>query len=369
MGDGPRRLPAVLDREPYPVRMLVSFGTNLLSAHPDTAMAQRALKRLEFHVHADFFVNATASYADIILPLPRHGSGKACAPGLMRAFAACGGFNCGRRSSRRSVVALRYRYCSCTAKRLGLADVFFGGEADRGHDAILAPSGLSVADLRAAPGGIELDESAVPLMPYAARDNAGSPQGFPTPTRRVEIYSERLLQHGYAPVPAFAPTDIPAGSAEFPLRLSSAKSVAYCHSQHRNIASLRRLAPDPVVEMARQAAFARGIKEGDWCASRLLMAARSPARSWLQAFRMRFSGSTAGGSMVQAAAPMMPAIRSPPTSTQSTAVADPISGSILRLGGRGRKDLSCSKLRNTSLSGGMRSRSATELQMRCALHS
>jgi anaerobic selenocysteine-containing dehydrogenase len=44
---------AVLDREPYPVRMLVSFGTNLLSAHPDTAMAQRVLKRLEFHVHAD----------------------------------------------------------------------------------------------------------------------------------------------------------------------------------------------------------------------------------------------------------------------------------------------------------------------------
>src|SRR5262249_43845812 len=35
---------AVLAREPYPVRMLVSCGTNLLSAHPDTATAQRVLK-------------------------------------------------------------------------------------------------------------------------------------------------------------------------------------------------------------------------------------------------------------------------------------------------------------------------------------
>jgi anaerobic selenocysteine-containing dehydrogenase len=84
----------------------------------------------------------------------------------------------------------------------------------------------------------------------------------------VQIYHEprraAVSFCGYAPVPAFAATDIPAGPAEFPLRLSSAKTVAYCHSQHRNIASLRRLAPDPVVEMARQAALARGIKEGDW---------------------------------------------------------------------------------------------------------
>ena len=60
---------AVLEGVPYPVRMLVSFGTNLISAHPDTAVAQRALKSLEFHVHADFFVNATARYADIVLPV------------------------------------------------------------------------------------------------------------------------------------------------------------------------------------------------------------------------------------------------------------------------------------------------------------
>ena len=87
---------------------------------------------------------------------------------------------------------------------------------------------------------------------------------FPTPTRRIEIYSERLLEHGYRPVPAFAATDIPAAPGGFPLRLSSAKTVAYCHSQHRNIASLRRLAPDPTVEIARDAASARGIGEGDW---------------------------------------------------------------------------------------------------------
>ncbi len=29
----------------------------------------------------------------------------------------------------------------------------------------------------------------------------GSPRGFPTPTRKIELYSERLLLSGYPPVP------------------------------------------------------------------------------------------------------------------------------------------------------------------------
>jgi len=323
---------AVLDRQPYPVRMLVSFGTNLLSAHPNTAMAQRALKALEFHVHADFFINATARYADIVLPAATSWERE----GLRT------GFDASLRGMRRvqlrpPVIAPVGSSRSDTdivlalAKRLGLADVFFGCEADRGHDAILAPSGLSVADLRATPAGIELDDGAIPLTAYAARNGAGAPQGFPTPTRRVEIYSERLLQHGYAPVPAFAATDIPVGPKGFPLRLSSAKTVAYCHSQHRNIASLRRLAPDPVVEVAREAAAARGIREGDWVRVRTpdgsavarakLVAGLSPDMV-LGQHGWWIDGPS--GSPYDASHPLAANLNQ----VMSTAVADPISGSI-----------------------------------------
>ena len=61
----------------------------------------------------------------------------------------------------------------------------------------------------------------------------------------------------------------------YPLRLGSAKTVAYCHSQHRNIASLRRLVPDPVVEIAPADAAARGIAQGDWVQHHDRSAARS----------------------------------------------------------------------------------------------
>jgi anaerobic selenocysteine-containing dehydrogenase len=323
---------AVLDREPYPVRMLLSFGTNLLSAHPNTTTAQRALKQLEFHVHADFFLNATARYADIVLPVATSWERE----GLRT------GFDASLRGMRR--VQLRPRVIApigsarsdtdivlALAKRLGLADVFFGCEADRGHDAILAPAGFSVAQLRAAPEGIELNKGAVRLKAYAALDGAGVPQGFPTPTRRVEIYSERLLQHGYAPVPAFAATDIPAGPQGFPLRLSSAKTVAYCHSQHRNIVSLRRLAPDPVVEMARQAASARGIKEGDWvriktadgsAVARAKLDAGLPADTVFGQHGWWIDGPA--GSQYDADHPLAANLNQ----ILSTVVSDPISGSI-----------------------------------------
>lgn len=59
---------AILDGAPYPVRALVSFGTNALVSQPDAELGRRALAALDFHVHADFFVNPTAAYADIILP-------------------------------------------------------------------------------------------------------------------------------------------------------------------------------------------------------------------------------------------------------------------------------------------------------------
>jgi anaerobic selenocysteine-containing dehydrogenase len=254
---------AVLSGQPYPVRMLVSFGTNLLASQPDTGLAQRALQELEFHAHIDFFLNATARYADIVLPAATSWERE----GLRTGFdASLAGLR--RVQLRPAVLAPLGQARSDTdivldlATRLRLDESLFGGDADRGHDAVLARAGLSVADLRRAPEGLEVRTS-VPIEAHRAMTD-GTPCGFLTPTRRIEIYSERLLEHGYAPVPTPAPHDIPATSRRYPLRLGSAKLVAFCHSQHRNIASLRRLAPDPMLDMHPSDAAVRGIREGDW---------------------------------------------------------------------------------------------------------
>ena len=55
-----------------------------------------------------------------------------------------------------------------------------------------------------------------------------------------------------------------ASVEDFPIRLASAKTVAFCHSQGRNIPALRALTPDPIAELAPETAAERGIGAGDW---------------------------------------------------------------------------------------------------------
>ena len=247
---------AVLEGDPYPVRMLVSFGGNLLSNQPDSARAQAALQAMEFHVHTDFFLNATANYADIVLPASTSWEREGLRPGF---DASLEGLR--RVQLRPAALPPLGEARSDTeialglAERLGLSELMFGGDVDAGHAHQLAPSGVTLDQLRAQPEGVVV-EGEVPLEPYRAG-------GFPTPSKRLEIYSETLLEAGYPPLPSVEESEESAPEG-FPLRLGCAKTVAYCHSQGRNLPSLRRLVPDPVLEIAPETAEATGIAGGDW---------------------------------------------------------------------------------------------------------
>ena len=156
------------------------------------------------------------------------------------------------------------------ATRLGLGDCFWNGDVEAAYRHQLAPSGVTLEQLRAAPGGVR-----VPLQTrhakHAALDASGKPRGFATPSRRVELYSQVFLDHGYAPLPDFVeppvgPVARPDLAARFPLILTSAKSSVFCESQHRVLRSLRKHAPHPEVSLHPTAASARGIADGDWVA-------------------------------------------------------------------------------------------------------
>jgi anaerobic selenocysteine-containing dehydrogenase len=154
------------------------------------------------------------------------------------------------------------------ARRLGLADQFWGGDVEAAYRHQLEPSGISLEQLRAEPGGVR-----VPLATrhakHAEPDAAGNPRGFATPSRKVEFWSETLADRGYAALPAFvepqnSPVAEPALAARFPLVLTCAKPTVFCQSQHHGLPSLRRRAPDPEVEMHPSAAGMRGIAAGGW---------------------------------------------------------------------------------------------------------
>jgi len=147
------------------------------------------------------------------------------------------------------------------AVALGLGEQFFGGDIEAGWQHQLAPSGISLDQLRAAPEGIRL--------PLQTVHRKYEQRGFRTPSGVVELYSETLRKHGYPPLPAYdepslSPLSRPDLAAHYPLILTCAKSLFFCETQHREITSLRASAPEPHVELHPQTAAARGIGAGDW---------------------------------------------------------------------------------------------------------
>lgn len=253
---------AILDGDPYPVTGMVGFGQNLLLTQPDTEACKKALGKLEFYVHCDLFLNQTATYADIVLPV--------ASPWERQGL--CSGFQINRRAEaqiqlRKAATAPRGESKSDTwivfelAKRLGLSDLFFDGDIDAGLRYVLKPSGATLDELRRKPEGIEL--------PLETRYRKFEKEGFATPTGRLEIYSLRLLEIGQSPLPEFAEPSMshakrPDLKDRFPLVLTSAKIAPFCHSQHRSIPKLRKSMPDPVVYLHHDAAAKRGIADDDW---------------------------------------------------------------------------------------------------------
>ena len=258
---------AILEGEPYPIKGMVSFGTNILVSHADTARGEAALKALDFAVHVDMFMTPSAALADIVLPVntpfEREGLCTDFKVGAdASAFAQLRPPAIQSLGESKSDVWIVFEL----AKRLGLANQFWGGDIDASYREMLSPSGLDLEALRQSPGGVRVDHE-TRYRKYAGGN--GQAPGFATPSRKVEVFSERLLAAGQAPLPdyvepAIGPVSRADLAADYPLVLTSAKSLHYCHSQHRGMPSLRRREPDPTVEMHPEAAAARSIENGDW---------------------------------------------------------------------------------------------------------
>lgn len=259
---------AILEEQPYPMRGLVGFGANLLMAHADSGRGREALAALDFYVHADLFMNPTAEQADIVLPVASGFETEALKIGFEVSAEAQSLVQL-----RRRVIVPRGEARSDTqivfdlARRLGLGAHFWEGDIAAAYRHRLQPSGIALEELREHPEGVR-----VPLQTHYrkfADQTNGAPRGFPTPTRKIELYSETFLQHGYPPLPEYeeplvSPAARPDLAERFPLILTCAKNTHFCETQHRALASLRRLARDPEVELHPAAADARGISPGDW---------------------------------------------------------------------------------------------------------
>jgi len=259
---------AILTGKPYPIKALLGFGGNLITSQAPSLVAKEAISQLDFHVQAELFLTPTAELADIVLP----------AASFWESWHV--GINIGSLGEkayiqmRPAVVPPQHeawpdlKIMFELAKRLGLGNKFWDGNIEAAFDYQFAPSNITVEQLRMNPGGIAID---LPMeyQKYKKKDDAGKFLGFPTPSKRIESYSQIFKDYGYDPLPTWkepftfrlAQTNL---AEKYPLILTGGKVIEFCHSQHRAIPSLRKSVPYPFLEINPVKARELGCKDGDW---------------------------------------------------------------------------------------------------------
>lgn len=248
-----RILRAIIDEDPYPIHAAYIRGANLLLSYNNALETYRALRKLDFFVMADMFMTPTAALADIVLPVTSylefddvvHTINTKPVVQVQQKVAQVG--ECWSDS----------KIINELAQRVGLGE-YFWNDMEQALDAILKPIGLTFKEFKRI-GAISISKK---YREYEVK-------GFETPSHKVELYSSKLKESGFDPLPKYyelpeTPYTDPELSNEYPLIFTSWKVAPYRHSGGRQIATLRGIHPDPVIHIHPETAGHLGINEGDW---------------------------------------------------------------------------------------------------------
>jgi anaerobic selenocysteine-containing dehydrogenase len=231
------------------LRALLLFGTDMLSSYAEANAVAEGLARAELVVSHDLFMNDTARrFADVVLPATSWLEEVGCKSTnthlylMERALPAPG-------ETRNVTFVLRE-----LARRLGLADFYpWAGEEGVLDALIRHPSTgeATVAALRAE-GGIR------PLR----ISHVGHPDlRFPTPSGKLELYSERAASLGLPALPVYEPLP----DSPYPLTFRQGRTLTQFHSFYDHgqaLPTLARLDAEPLLWMAPADGKARALTEG-----------------------------------------------------------------------------------------------------------
>jgi anaerobic selenocysteine-containing dehydrogenase len=242
----PRITEAMLDGR---LRVMLLFGTDMISSFADAGAVAEGLARQELVVSYELFhSDTTRRFADVVLPATAWLEELGCKSTnthlylMPKALDAPG-------ETRPVAWVLRE-----LAARLGLDD-FFPWAADSGPlDAILdhPATGHATAAALAAEGGIRalrISHVAHPAL------------RFPTPSGKIELYSERAAGLGLPALPVY---EAPTGSP-YPLTLQQGRTLTHFHGFYdhgRALPSLAAADAAPTLWISPADADVRGVADG-----------------------------------------------------------------------------------------------------------
>jgi anaerobic selenocysteine-containing dehydrogenase len=252
---------AMISGKPYPIKAMMTVASNPMITQANTKLVYQALKSLELYVVSDFFMTPSAELADYVLA-------PACWLERPILFDFSGYSNymiAGEAALPTSISGeydhkMDYDVYRELAKRLGKGEYWPWENLEKYYDHLLEDTGLSHHEY--------VHQRRCELKPQ--RYKKYEERGFATPTGKVEFYSTVFEKLGYDPLPAYkepaeTPISEPHLAIEYPLRLITGGRVReYYHSEWRQIESIRKLRPDPIVQIHPDTASKLGILNGEW---------------------------------------------------------------------------------------------------------
>ncbi|MCC7327626.1 MAG: molybdopterin-dependent oxidoreductase [Burkholderiales bacterium] len=259
---------AVIDQifsgTPYPVKAAFIAGTNFVVGAQDPRRWRKAFESLEFNVVVDLFMTPTVmALADVVLP--------------SSSFAERDGVRAWWSPLTAQNTAVRVGECRsdaeiCFELARRLNPGFRYRTLDDMYRFFLEPSGISLEEIREKGWIFPPKDSAA--TPYARHERgllrADGKPGFDTASGKIELDATRMKDWGYDSLPAytepsFSPVSTPELAREYPLILNTgSRSIAFFHSEMRNIPSLRAMNPEPLVQIHPETARRFGIENNDW---------------------------------------------------------------------------------------------------------
>jgi anaerobic selenocysteine-containing dehydrogenase len=249
---------AMLNRK---IKALFVPGCNMVVSEADSKKTETALKNLDFLVVVDLFMTPTAELADIVLP-PAHFLETEIP---MRAYQRMGPNYMNYILASRKVIEPvgecwdDRKIVIELAKRMNIDPPW--RDIEEQNDWQLEEFGIKYKDILNKPNQM----ISWPLR-YKKYDEEGF--RFNTPSEKIELYSSIFANHGYDPLPIHieppqSPISTPELYKSYPLILTNHRSIFYIHSEFRQLSSIRKEFPEPLIEINPKTASDLGITEGN----------------------------------------------------------------------------------------------------------
>ncbi|MFO0553627.1 MAG: molybdopterin-dependent oxidoreductase [Polyangiaceae bacterium] len=233
----------------YPIKGWFVYGTNLIQSLPQQEKTLEALQALEHVFAVDVLPAEITGYADVVLPeatyLERFDD--LHAPPWKRGYVAL----------RQPVVPPMYDskpgwwIAAELGKRLGIAD-FLQTDIESYLEKRLEKLGTSLAAMKTQ--GVMLADQ----EPVFIED--GIEPTFATPSKKIELYSQRIADAGGDPLPNYTPPEAPPAGY---FRLLMGRAPAHTFGRTTNNRFLSRVYDENVLWLNAERAAELGFENGD----------------------------------------------------------------------------------------------------------